>query len=59
MTSTLMRIVLQNVVESTFIDQLTNWEFDISEFERVTCKSLPESLLIAKTSGAVHCYVRM
>lgn len=36
MMSTLMRVVLQNFDENNFIEQLTKWEFDISEYERVS-----------------------
>lgn len=36
MISTLVRIVMHMFDEANFIVQLTKWEFDIPEYERVT-----------------------
>lgn len=44
MISILTRIVLQTFGENTFIEQLTEWEFDISEYERVTQEKRPDVL---------------
>lgn len=40
--TTLMRIAPQKFGENKFIDQLSRWDFYISEYERVTPGRLPE-----------------
>ena len=63
MISTLMRIVQQRFDETRFVEQLTKWEFDIAEFEKVTADHLPDllktTLLIIKTSGSMYRYLCM
>lgn len=55
--STLRRVLLQKFDEDRFTELLAKWEFDASEYERVTAEQLPEVLrtpfLNAKTSGAI------
>lgn len=36
MISTLLRVVLHNLNDNKFIEQLAEWEIDISEYERMT-----------------------
>lgn len=63
MMTMLVRIVLQKLDDNKFIGQLTEWEFYISESERVTTERLPEllmkPLLFATTGGAMYRYLCM
>lgn len=56
--STLIRIMLQKLDETKFVEQLMRWEFDIAEYERVTAERLPEllktTLLFTKISGPAY-----
>lgn len=61
--STLVQVVLQKFHENKFIDQLANWEFDISEFGRVTAEQIPgllkTTVLVIKTGCAMYRYLCM
>lgn len=54
MISTLINIVLQKFGDNQFMEQLTKWELDISEYDL-----LKATLLATKTSGAVYRYLCM
>lgn len=59
MTSTQMLIVPQKFGEARFIEQLIQWEVDITEYEGVTKERLPhllKELLVTKTTGGMYRY---
>lgn len=61
--SMLMRIVRQKFDENRLVEQLTMWNFEISECEGITTERLPNllktTLLILNTSGGMYRYLCM
>lgn len=56
MNSTLVRIVSQTVGETTLIEQLTKWEFDMPEYEEVTAEHpLANQQLSDRPAGEHDC----